>query len=406
MGTGRSAPHYRLLSQRTATLTVPYLEEDDPNRYRLSNTTNSLFSRNDCKLAKGVKELTLRGNFSYTGPPGHYITSTPFLQSGGFKAMQLEMLIVDLFWMDWNLDVLTDMWVANLKVLKLPICQASDYNRLGKALATMPRLVSLTITDLPDREEFISELGCLGTGIMACASTLRELDLEMTNFNRPCSWGGNERFIEPEENGFFFSRLFPCPSAEHSAEEYKASRKCHSRSGPDLTVFPRLGLTKLRLKHMSLPWYSFALIVDATKIKSLELPSSMVDDFVWETLKLDAQLHSLTEISSDMLSEIFLAFLGGQSSLQELSFTRPQDRYTGWLVAFSDFETAMTYTLSREAPRLGPDAGAGYPSLDFLSSLEGMAMLKHLVLPTDMYTSPDLASIAASLIHLENVEIG
>ena len=91
------------------------------------------------------------------------------------------------------------------------------------------------------------------------------------------------------------------------------------------------------------------------------------------------------------------------------AFQHLQDRCTGSLVAFSESEIAMMYTLSREAPRLGPDVGAGYPSLDdFLSSLEGMAMLKHLVLRADVYTitSRDIASIAASLIHLESLEMG
>ena len=46
----------------------------------------------------------------------------------------------------------------------------------------------------------------------------------------------------------------------------------------------------------------------------------------------------------------------------------------------------MMTSVSHEAHRLGPDAGADYSSLKiFLYSLEDMTVLKHLVLPADMY---------------------
>lgn len=382
---------------------------------------NQLFTQDDSKLLKSIKELTLSGWLSYGSATGYSLTSHPFLQSGGFKAIRPEIFKVDISWDSWDFDILHGMSAANLKVLKLPIHLPSDCILLGQALTNMPRLASLTITDIPDRDEFLTGLEHIGKGIMSCASTLRELDIGMTNFNRPASWDRDERFTEPEDNGFFFRKLFPCPqkAEEHFAlfdrHSQQAKKKGfvffdpHFQHDPDPMVEAPLSLTKLRLKHVSLPWYSFGIIFNATSIKHLNLPYSMVDKEVWRLLKTYARLDTLTGISYDMLSKGFLDFLKTQSSLKELIFARPQDKYDAANITFYNDFPHMTIRVSEEAPRLGPDTGAEYPSLDdFLSSLEHMTRLKHLVLPADMYTITRdcLLFIAAWLTGLEHLEFG
>lgn len=371
-------------------------------------TLNQRFTQDNSKLAKSIKQLTLSGWLSYGGGTGYSLTTDPFMQSGGFKAMQPEIFNVAMSWDAWDFDVLQAMSVANLKVLNLPIHLPSDCIRLGQALKNMPRLASLTITDIPDRGEYMPGLEYIGKGIMSCASTLRELDIEMTNFNRPAPWDRDERFPEPDEDGFFFRKLFPCPpTEEHEKYSTPFGRRSQYDMGPMIEA--PLSLTKLRLKHVSLPWYSFGMIFDATSIKHLDVPYSMVDQQVWRLLKTDAQLDTLTEISYDMLSKGFLDLLKSQSSLKELVFARPQDRFDAANVTYYSKIPHLVYHVSEKAPRLGPDTGAEYPSLaDFSSSLEHMTTLKHLVLPADMYTitCDFLLSLAAWLTGLEHLEFG
>lgn len=362
-------------------------------------------SQNDYKLGKGIKELTLSGYFPSQDTSGYALTSHPFTTSSGFKEIRPETLKVNLGWDDWDFDILHGMSVTNLKVLRLPLRLPSDCVRLGMALTIMPSLASLAITNIPDREEFLKELKHIGKGILSCASTLRELDIEMTNFNRPASWDKDERFIEPKDNGSLFCKLFPCPPMD----DISALFERHSRQGTDTMVEAPLSLTKLRLKHVSLPRYSFGIVFNTMTVKHLHLPYSKVDEGVWKILKIYSQLDSLTDISYDMLSAGFLDFLGEQSSLKELTFARPQDRFDATDVTFYGANAHMMIRVSEEAPRVGPDAGAKYPSLDhFLSSLQEMRKLKHLGLPADMFTITRdcLFSIAQSLSGLEHLELG
>lgn len=397
-----AAPKYRLLNQQAAILTLLCPLDDlqaalGPRQCSGITTemaaANQLFSQNGCTLAKGIKELTLSGYLTYISPPFYTILLHPFISSSGFKEIRPETFKVELGWNDWHLDVLEKFSMTNLKVLKLPISLPSDCVQLGQALTTMPGLASLAITDIPDQEEFIKELEHLGKGIMSCASTLQELDVEMTNFKHLPIWNRDERFIEPEDDGFFIRKLFPCPLME----ELSTLGERYSRR---MSEAP-LHLTKLRLKHLSLPWYSFGTIFNAITIKHLNLPYSTVDDKVWGVLKTYAQLDTLTDIRYDMLSADFLCFLRKQSLLKELTFARPQDQYV--------LANVTTFRLSERAPRLGPDVGVGYPSLDdFFSSLEHMTILKHLVLPPDMYiiTRRSLISMATSLTGLKHLELG
>ena len=413
---------YRLLNQQAAILIVSVFEgnsdcfQDELGFGRSRNrrvrvpknkwdAASPLFGQNDYQVPESIKDLTLSGCFPYQINSGKSVISHPLIRSSGFKAIRPETFKVELGWDAWNFNILHEMSVTNLKVLKLPIRLPSDCVRLGKALKIMPNLASLTITDIPDREDFVAELEHIGEGIMSCASTLRELDIEMTNFNRPRSWDSVQPFIEPEDEGFFFRKLFPCPSQEELFALCERALRDYTAMIDEVP----LRLTRLRLKHVSLPWYSFGMILNAMTIKHLHLPYSMVEDEVWQFLEHHTQLDSLTDISYDMLSPRFLRFLREQSRLKELSFARPQDQYEAADVRFYGADLQMEFRVSEAAPRLGPDTGVEYPSLeDFKSSIMGLTMLKHLVLPADMYTITGdfLLCLATHLTGLEHLELG
>lgn len=352
------------------------------------------YSRNDYRMAKGVKELTLSDtccNWAFNS-----ISSHPFILSQAFGMMQLEAFKVELRWTNWNSEVLERLSVDNLKVLNIPLFRPLDCVTIGQALIRMPRLESLTITDIPNKEEYFAELECLGKGILSCASTLRKLDIELRESNPLPLWAAHDQF---------FHKLYPCLLSNDLVEKFVESPSRDYRHDTDSAGGPPLHLTTLRLKHLSLPWYSFGLVFDPTTIKKLDLPYSMADDDLWKLLAANANLDTLTEIGYNMLSTGFLHFLRQQSSLTELTFARPQglDHRCGTIsYGISD---AMSYVLPRGAHR----PQFGYPKLEeFSSSIMNMTMLKHLKLPANMYklTRDSLFSIAVFLTSLEHLELG
>ncbi len=132
---------------------------------RKKNLADRLFSEHDYKFAKGIKELTLNGCSPARRMPGRFLGIHPFMQSNGFKAICPETLEVKSQWCNWDLKILRDMSMKNLKVLKVPLHLTKDCARLGKAITNMPRLMSLAI-NMPNREEVLTGLKFLGKGIM------------------------------------------------------------------------------------------------------------------------------------------------------------------------------------------------------------------------------------------------
>lgn len=391
-----AGPKHRLLSQQAATLTFAYYgsksyflhaqQQGGLTSCDCWGPVNTLQAVNQLWKINRYTELTLSGS-----NPGTFFCRThPLIPALGFMAVEPETFKVELDWNQWDSSILERMSVVNMKTLKLPISQYSDYIRLGRALTKMPRLVSLAITDIPNSQKFTNKLGHIGGGILNCASTLRELNIELTS---PQSLSR----IRPEEDGFIFGKLFPC----ELMEKLSVSRE-RSRLDTGSVVEAPLRLTKLRFKNLSLPLYSFGKIFDATTIKHIDLPCSTVDGKVWKVLETHAQLDTLTEIDHDMISAEFLRFLSRQPSLKELTIVLRQDWYWRMYVVLvcEGFDT-------RNFAPIG--AGARHPSLeDFLSSLQHMKMLKHLVLPRDLYpmTSRTLTFIAATLTGLEHLELG
>lgn len=291
-------PRYRLLSPHAAELAFAYRgsnyccvggfhQQDERTSCNCWGPKNCMGAINQLWNSNRYTELTLSGR-----KPVKAIREThPLMTAAAFRGVEPETFKVELDTTLWDVTILERMSVVNLKNLELPISQPSDCVRLGRALAQMARLVCLAIMDIPDEHDFVSQLGHIGAGILKCASTLRELDIEITD----C-------FRKREVDGFIFRQLFPCE---------------RSRLEPGSEDEAPLRLTKLRCKCLNLPWYSFDRIFDATTIKNIHLSRSMVDGRVWEVLEARAQLDTLTEIDHDMLSaDSFLRLLSQQSSLK------------------------------------------------------------------------------------------
>ena len=391
-GTMMTAPKPRLLSQQAASLTFAYHggKSCPLNSHQQGGLTsckcwgpeNTSVAVEQLWKKHEYRELTFSGYI-----PGTELRKThPLVPSSAFMAVWPETFKVELDQTLWNGNIQEIIFVHNLKSLKVPIRLPSDCNRLGIALGKMKRLVRLAITDIPDSPDCVKRLARIGGGILNRAPTLRELDIEMTRFY-------SLPLIESENEGFIFRKLFPDGLLE-KLHELRNSSKIDTRS----VVEAPLRLTKLRFKYLSLPLYSFGVIFDARTIKHIHLPCSMVDRKVWEVLETNAQLDTLTEIDYDMLSPEFLHFLSRQSSLKELLFVREHDR--GWAM--------YSILFSAGSGVLSPRIGTRYPSLEeFLSSLQHMKILKHLVLPQDVstITGLSLSFIAAALTGLEHLEL-
>ena len=404
-----AGPKYRLLSQQAAKLTFPYYgsnscplnnhQQDGRTSCNCLGPVNTVQAVNQLWKTNRYRELTLSGYIPVT----MFRKAHSLIPASALMAVGPETFKVELDRTLWDVSILERMFLVNLKSLKLPISHPSDCDRLGQALAKMPRLVRLAITDIQNSKKFVSRLGHIGGGILNCASTLRELDIEMISFD-------GMPLTEPDEDGFIFRKLFPC----ELMEKLSILRE-RSRLDTDLVVEAPLRLTKLRFKHLSLPWDSFGRVFDATTVKHIHLPCSMVDGKVWEVLGTHAQLDTVTEINYDILSAEFLRFLSRQSSLKELIFVRTHDRdHAMYAAVFGGvpFSTEfwMRYATSRRFHWLGPDKDARCPSQeDFLSSLQHMKMLKYLVLPLELYTitSRSLTCVAATLtgLRLEHLEL-
>ena len=76
----------------------------------------------------------------------------------------------------------------------------------------MVGLKPLTVTDLPADIEFFEAFGVLIQVILARGDSLPELDIEMTNYNRPnaysAPWQKDDTFVKGESLDYFFGMLF------------------------------------------------------------------------------------------------------------------------------------------------------------------------------------------------------
>ena len=131
----------------------------------------------------------------------------------------LRELIIDLPWDRFTLSLFqafspVRQQTHSLRLLKTQVGLPNDCYVLGEALRCLPCLETLTITDIPDEDEFMDEaVPFLGRCLRTCTASLRHLDLSLTNPNRPRSWEP-DLFVFPHPLDYHFNILFPAPSDE------------------------------------------------------------------------------------------------------------------------------------------------------------------------------------------------
>ena len=306
---------------------------------------------------------------------------------------QLQELIIDLPWDMFTPSLLyavspKDQPTHPLRVLKTPVGLPEDCYVLGHALSQLPNLKSLTITDVPDEEDFLNEaIPFLSRWIRQRASSLIHLDITLTDPNRPRS-REIDRFAVPHELDYHFNIFFPAPSDRELVE----SRQALAWAGNDAPLYrkPLFELESLRLKYFGIHADSFNHYNNLRKIKNLSLPHCAVHPKVWVELARLAQLVSLLEIDYSLLTSSgdndnpLLTFLGTQSSLEALTFAIPLPRYeyTGFFL----LDETKVYSI-QEVAGIEVEHSRSLTMRDFAqSALVRMVNLEHLRLPKGMFS--------------------
>jgi hypothetical protein len=387
------------------------------------------------KISRRFQSLSFSGEFGeeFRDPSVEQTSSHLWLFSEGLAALKPQSFSFNMDWRFWNVHLLQDIASPHLSSLKIPITAPSDCHVLGRALKTMVGLKSLTLTDLADRYEFFEAFGTLGQAILARGDSLRSLDIEMTNFNRPnayaTAWLKDETFAKPEYLDYFFGLLFlthPKVLASRARRPYYNFEDIAGFDDAGLDHGPGpLKLEKLRLKNMGIPAWASQQVFDWAYLKELRLPNSDVDPSIWKDLQA-AQLEVLDDVDYELLSASLIELLSSQSSLKSLGFVRPQPNYayTGIGTWNPNDQPVMLMRVKKQPSRLGPGTAWGrncaygdnfapkgkpkYPTLRaLLSALSGKA-LRSLVLPADMFDiTPDIIpSLSTQLASLESLTWG
>lgn len=290
-------------------------------------------------LSKRSFELSFTGSFGERNdlryPNGLTIAEEhrlhKALNARGWSALDVKSFRFNMYWKFWDTMILSSISHGHLLTLNIPFPYYSELPALVRALSAMSQLRSLAVTDIPDRHDLPLYAPMLGQGIRSLQASLRELDLEMTNFNRPNSyvngWESDEIFVRRDTLGYFFDNLFldpedladwcdnlPIKCGASECVEYALSPKC--KQGP-------LQLEKLRLKNIDIPAYASQKIFDCAYLKELRLPHGRVDAAIWEDLKA-AKLEILEDIDYTTLTQPLVRLIQSQSSLKSVTFARPR----------------------------------------------------------------------------------
>ena len=414
------------------------------------------------RVRKDLRRLTLSGSLPATLQSVNEITPGHKLKEPwGLFALRPEILNIELTSASWGVIMLSGFDSTRLKSLRVPVSAPGDCLRIGAALKGMPHLAHLTITELSDGQEFVKEFRHLGDGILALWSSLRSLDIDIASLDPGRSWRRSQAFLEPQDVGFFFREFFPEPSYSQ-VEALIRARYDDPREPPDVHLLrsPRcqLNLERLRLRHIGLPWWAFQTVFSPHTIKDLDLPKCRAAENVWDDLGKHAKIHKLANTSYAMLTGSFMNFLSTQNSLRFLSFARPPDVYNAvrvwsYVQGFGHQTSFVSLRLTEAAPHLGLGTAWGkaharkvwllqsrkswiqhehlirsseswsyfkdlirslnsydqyeYPKKsDFMKALSNMTLLKHLVIPADMFdiTPKFMACLAIELPALEYIE--
>lgn len=353
-----------------------------------------------------------------------------FLRARGMRNLAPAVFRFNMDWRFWHFALLDSFSFSKLEVLKVPVRFPKDCMRLGQALLRMARLQSLTVVDLPDHDDFLIHFPILGQNILACQTTLRSLDLSMTNYNRQPDWEEDESFAQAETTGFHFNLLFPQPNrnmviAQNQLRFLDPRDDIHREIQPYRSWRAPLQLKNLRLKHIDIPDYAFRTVFQAACIREIRIPFCDVAAGVWEELGFHAQLRVLEDVNYELVTPMFLAILHGQTELRSLSFSRPSDLYEdGEMQIWEPGTFKKILNLKKKAAILGPATAWGFDKNQrnqcsplhvptdivggVINALEQMPLLQNLVLPADMLdTTPNLVSFLGDILpNLGNIEWG
>ncbi len=376
-------------------------------------------------LSKRSFELSFTGSFGeaneFRYPNGLTIAEEyrfqKVLNARGWSAIEIKSFQFNMYWKFWDIMILSSISHGHLLTLKIPFPRYQELEALVRALSAMSRLRSLVVTDIPDNPNFPRYAPMLGQGIRSREASLRELDLEMTNFNRPNpyanEWERDELFAKPNSLDWFFDNLFLDPKDLDEWNKRQVSYKSRASECVEYALSPTRGhgllkLEKLRLKNIDIPAYASQKIFDWAYLKELRLPHGRVDDAIWEDLNA-AKLEVLEDIDYTQLTHSLTWLLQSQSSLRSVTFARPQPLWDeGGVVDWEDGNgPRMTYKLVEPPSPLGPgtdwgrsatgrrpphhtpfefDNELGYPSITaLLVALGKNKGLENLVLPADMF---------------------
>ena len=396
---------------------------------------DQLLSSKSLKLSQQDRSLTLRGKF---GKRSTFGSNEPggidhdFVGRRGLAAMHPESFEFNMYWKYWDINILHVLSLPHLVNLKVPLGLASDTLNLGKALVLMSSLKSLTVTEIPDDQRFIRLLPFLGLGILSRSATLRELDLSLTNFNRPdlyCqTWERHsiedEAFVGPEDFDYFFRAIFPESPDEVSdawRHEYTSFRDTIRTSSPlETDNHGLLRLQKLRLKHINLLLQSFTEIFDLTTLEEFHPQYCNIDREIWTSLK-SSRLMAIENVDYELLPDIF-KLLASKPSLECLSFARPLDVYQEARIIHWPGDEAHTLLMQkvRQPPPLSQGTEWGqrscyfqqsevdFPSSDELLDALSRTRIEYLLLPADLYdiTSRIFGRLGTQLPFLRQLTLG
>ena len=373
-------------------------------------------------LSKRSFELSFTGSFGQANdrryPNGLTIAEEHRLRKAlnarGWSALDIKSFQFNMYWKFWDTMILSSIPQSRLLTLKIPFPHNTEVPALVRALSAMSQLRSLAVTDIPDIYELPRYAPMLGQGIRSRQTSLRELDLEMTNFNRPnpyvSEWERDEIFPRRQPVSWFLEDLFLDP--EDLAEWYDNIRAKYGASecieyAPSMTCEQGLlQLEKLRLKNIDIPAHASHKMFDWTYLKELRLPHGRADDAIWEDLQI-ANLEVLEDIDYTQAKHPLVRLIQSQSSLKSVTFARPQPvwREAGVMEDWEDGNVPrMTFSLAETPAPLGPATEWGrsalcykrahhasckrqwYPGTTALLVALGMNKgLENLHLPADMF---------------------
>ena len=357
----------------------------------------------------------------------------PWLSSKGLRTTNLRRFEFNMSWKYWDFAILRQCSFQHLVALKVPLGPPSDSKSLGEALLSMNLLKSLTVRDIPDDARYLALLPFLGQGIISRAGSLRELDLSITNFNRPDFYDNtwrrisieDEPFVKPPERDYFLGKFFPI-SIDDVHENQQSEYNAFKDSVDQTLVLQGSGakplrLEKLRLKRIDLPKDAFTRIFDGSHLKQLRLPYSDVDPAVWTSIRAD-KLITFGDINYEVFSRSLKSFVQAQTSLQSLSFLRPSNKYksSGFVVFDHDDAPTLSVGLYTTPPPLGQgtewcrkscysmDKRSKFPACEELFRVLNATRISSLLLPIDMYdiTADLVCRIGIDLPFLQSLTWG